>query len=161
MTIKWRLPRAFDFLLLWHGLFAGSYTVAYLTSEGAFALHQLAGYIALALLAVRLLVAGLVSERSIWSLPLPSRTLWANFGKRLARGDLKVFRGRTPLVPLSGLAVLLTLVVVTLTGLSADWWGWEDLHEGVAEGSLAVVFIHIATVSLGPLLRRLGQTQRA
>ncbi len=158
---RFRSPRPFDILLLWHGLFAGSYTVAYLTAEGAFALHQFAGYIVMALLTVRLLAAVLMSGRSIWSLPLPEKKAWTNFASRLSRGDLKVMRGRTPLIPLSGLAVLVTLMVVTLSGLAADWWNWEDLHESVAEGSLAVVFTHIALVAMGPLLRSLDQPKRA
>ena len=33
--IKLRLPKPFELLLAWHGLFAGAYTVAYLTAESA------------------------------------------------------------------------------------------------------------------------------
>lgn len=155
--IEMRLPKPFDLLLFWHGLFAGSYTIAYLTAEGAPALHQFAGYTAIGLLALRLLAAAGAAERSPWALPWPKATMWQAFGRKLGSGNLSVFRGRTPLAPLSGLVLLGVLVLVSLSGLAADWWKWEDLHEGIAEGSLTVVLVHIAIVSLGPLLKKLGE----
>lgn len=159
MTKRW-LPRPFDLLLLWHGLFAGAYTIAWLTAESAQGLHQFAGYAAIGLLAVRLLAAALAPDRSVWALPWPRPAMWRSFAKRLGSGDLSVFRGRTPLAPLSGLVLLATLLLVTLSGLAAEWWDWEDLHEGPAEASLSIVFIHIGLVTLGPLLRRLSSAKR-
>jgi len=156
---KLRLPSAFELLLFWHGLFVGSYTVAYLTAEGAQGLHQFAGYSALGLLAIRLLAALIAGDRPPWALPLPKASMWNNFGRKLAAGNFSVLRGRTPFAPLSGLVILGTLVLVTLSGLAADWWEWEDLHGSLAEGSLALVLIHIAIVSFGPLLRRLGESR--
>lgn len=157
--IKTRLPKSFDLLLFWHGLFAGSYTIAYLTAEGAPALHQFAGYAAIGLLVLRLLMAIVVVERSPWALPWPKAAMWQAFGRKLGGGELSVFRGRTPLSPLSGLVLLATLVLVSLSGLAADWWKWEDLHGSIAEGSLIVVLVHVAIVSLGPLLKKLGERQ--
>lgn len=154
-------PRPFDLLLLWHGLFVGAYTVAYVTADGAHGLHQFAGYTAIALLVVRLTGAALVSERSVWALPWPKHAMWRNFARKLLAGDLEVFRGRAPLAPLSGLVLLVTLVGVSLSGLAADWWDWEDLHEALTEGSLPIVFVHIALVSLGPLLRSLSRFRAA
>jgi len=159
MTSTRRLPRPFDLLLLWHGLFTGSYTIAYLSAESAGGLHQFAGYTALSLLALRLLAARLAAGRPPWALPWPKASMWQNFLRRLTRDGLAVFRGRTPLAPLSGLVLLGSVVLVALTGLSADWWGWEDLHEGPAELSLGVVLIHVAIVSFGPLLKRLEATR--
>lgn len=152
--IRLRLPKPFEVLLFWHGLFAGAYTIAYLTADGARGLHQFAGYSALALLAVRLLAAYLAGDRGPWSLPLPRAGMWRAFGRKLASGDTGALLGRTPLAPLSGLVILAVLVLVTLTGLIADWWEWDDLHEGIAEGSLAVIVIHIGLVSFGPLLKK-------
>jgi len=154
-----RLPTRFDLLLLWHGLFAGAYTIAYLTADGAAGLHEFAGYAALALLALRLLAAVIAGTRAPWALPLPRAAQWKNFGRKLAAGEFGVLRGRTPFAPLSGLVILITLVLVTLSGLAADWWEWEDLHEGLAEGSLVIVLIHIALVSFGPLLKKFGDTR--
>lgn len=152
-------------LLTWHGLFAGSYVIAYVTAETADGLHVFAGYVALALLAVRLLAASLAPAASVWSLPWASAALWRTFGGKLIRGDLSALRGRTPFAPLSGLVLLGVMTIVTLTGVIADLWSAEDLHEGIAEGSLAVVLVHVAIVSLGPALRavakRLNRTTAA
>lgn len=150
-----RLPNAFELLMVWHGLFVGAYTIAYLTAEGAPGLHEFSGYSALALLAARLVVALIAGERAPWALPLPKASMWKNFARKLATGNFSVLRGRTPFAPFSGLVILGTLVLVTLSGLAADWWEWEDLHGGLAEGSLTLVLIHIAIVSFAPLLKRL------
>jgi len=157
--IKLRLPKALELLLLWHGLFAGAYTIAYLTAEGAPGLHEFSGYVALVLLAVRLLAARLAGGRAPWAFPIPKASMWKNFGHKLLTGDLGALRGRTPFAPLSGLVILGIMVLVSLSGLGADWWGWDDLHEGLAEGSLALVLVHIAIVSFAPMLQRLTNTQ--
>lgn len=156
---KLRLPTAFELLMVWHGLFVGAYTIAYLTAEGAPGLHEFSGYSALGLLAVRLLAALLAGERAPWALPLPKAAMWKNFGRKLAAGNFSAVRGRTPFAPLSGLIILGTLVLVTLSGLAADWWDWEDLHGGLAEGSLTLVLIHIAIVSFAPLVKKLGESR--
>ncbi|MEW6647913.1 MAG: cytochrome b/b6 domain-containing protein [Pseudomonadota bacterium] len=151
-----RMPSAFDLLLLWHGLFAGAYTVAYLTAEGAPALHEFSGYVALGLLALRFMVARLAGQRAPWALPVPRAAMWKNFARQLLTGRLGALLGRTPFAPLSGLLILGVMILVSLSGLAADWWKWEDLHEGMAEGSLLLVLVHIAIVSFAPLLRRLA-----
>lgn len=154
-----RLPNAFELLMVWHGLFAGAYTIAYLTADGAPGLHEFSGYAALALLALRLTAALIAGERAPWALPLPKASMWRNFGRKLAAGNVGALLGRTPFAPLSGLVILCTLVLVTLSGLAADWWEWEDLHGGLAEGSLTLVLVHIAIVSAAPLLKKLGETR--
>lgn len=149
-----------NLLLAWHGLFAGAYMVAFLTAEGVGTLHQFAGYTAMALLALRLLAAFLAPERSPWGLPWPTAAQWKPFLAKLGRGDLSVFRNRTPLAPLSGLVILGVLVIVTLSGMIADFWDWEDLHEGIAEASLTVILVHVALVSLAPLLKKLAERDK-
>jgi cytochrome b len=157
-------PRAvaFHLLLLWHGLLAGGYTVAFLTAEGSHALHEFAGYLVLGLLVLRLVVASLVSGEGSWALPWPGRALWRSFLSRLRSSELEVFRQRTPLVPLSAFAILATLVFAAVTGLAADAWRWEDLHEGIAEATLTLVLFHLGLVSLAPLLKKAsGGSSRA
>ena len=161
MMIKLRKPNAFELLMTWHGLLVGSYTVAYLTAEGATGLHRFAGYSALGLLAVRLLAALVAGARAPWALPLPKASMWKNFLRKFTTDPLAALRGRTPFAPLSGLVIRGTLVLVTLSGLAADWWEWEDLHEGLAEGSLTIVLIHIAIVSFAPLWKKLGESRSA
>lgn len=152
------MPRPMDLLLVWHGLFAGSYVIAYLTAEAADSLHVFAGYALIGLLALRLTIAALVPGGRLWGLPWAPRSLWRSFAGKIARGEIgAALRGRTPFMPLTGLVLLGWMVLVSITGLAADWFGWEDLHEGPAEASLALVFAHVAAVSLGPLMRRLAR----
>ena len=153
-----RLPTAFNLMMLWHGLFVGAYTIAYLTAEGAPGLHEFSGYAAMALLALRLLAA-LVGARAPWALPLPKASMWTNFGRKLRSGNTSALLGRTPFAPLSGLVILAALVLVSLTGLAADWWGWDDLHGALAEGSLTIVLIHITIVSFAPIMKKLGKSR--
>lgn len=152
------LPRSMDLLLVWHGLFAGASVIAYLTAEAAESLHAFAGYAVIGLLALRLAIAALVPGGGLWGLPWAPRSLWRAFAGKVARGEIgAALRGRTPFMPLTGLVLLGWMVVVSITGLAADWLGWEDLHEGPAEASLALMAAHVAVVSLGPLMRRLAR----
>ncbi|MEO5337381.1 MAG: hypothetical protein H7841_10885 [Magnetospirillum sp. WYHS-4] len=160
-TTRFSGPLAMRLLLAWHGLFAGAYGVAFLTAEGIGALHRFAGYAALGLLALRLAAAMLAPERSPWSLPWPTAVQWKPFLAKLGRGDISVFRSRTPLAPLSGLVILAVLVLVSVSGLIAEFWKWDDMHEGVAEASLAAILVHIALVSLGPAWKALAAAPRA
>lgn len=157
MTVTTKRPlSAMDLLLVWHGLFAGSYVIAYLTAEGSEAVHLFSGYAVLGLLGFRLLAASVAGAKSPWGLPWAAAAIWKPFLRKLSAGDLSVLRNRTPLAPLSGLAILVTMILAGLSGLAADFWDWEDLHDGIAEASLAVVLVHAALVSVGPLLRTLG-----
>lgn len=148
-----RRVKPMDVVLVWHGLFAGSWAIAYLSAESGEAVHQFAGYTALALLAVRLLAASLATEKSVWNLPWAPLPLWQAFLGRLGRGDLSVLRSRTPFTPLSALAVLGVMALTVPTGLMADWFDADDLHEGIAEASLTFVLIHVVLVSLPPFFK--------
>lgn len=159
MMTKPRLPNAFELLMLWHGLFVGAYTIAYLTAEGAPRLHEFSGYAAMALLALRLLAASVAGARAPWELPLPKASMWKNFGRKLHDGNFNAMLGRTPFAPLSGLVILVALVLVTLSGLAADWWEWKDLHGALAESSLMIVLIHIAIISFAPIMKKVGESR--
>ena len=144
---------SYHLLLLWHGLLAGGYTVAFLTSEGGHAVHRFAGYVVLTLVTFRLIAAVGAGDKSPWALPWARRALWHDFWRKVMAGDRSVLLRRTPLMPLSGLMVLTMLVVVGLSGLTAGWWDLEHLPEGIAESPPAVVLVHIALVSLAPILK--------
>src|SRR3546814_3678244 len=65
---------AFTLLRLWHAVFAGGFLVAYLTAdEDTYAMHQFAGYVVLAALALRLAVGLLTPVGHPLRLPRPDR----------------------------------------------------------------------------------------
>ena len=149
---------AFAVLTAWHGLFAGAWIVAYATAEGAHAPHRFAGYVLLALLAVRLLAAVLARGGSSWALPWADTATWQTFRRRFDRDAIAAFAGRTPLAPLSGLALLVAAMLAGLSGLPR---GGDELHEGLANLSVLVVGVHIAVLGSAAALRMLARPARA
>lgn len=132
---------AFILLHLWHAVLAGGFLVAYVTAdEDTYAMHLFAGYTVLAAIAIRLLVGMLVPAGNIWRLPRPSLSATlAWFGRR---------RGRNPFFAWFAVALLGSVGLAAGTGALADAVTWlEDLHEGIAETSLWVIFGHIAFVT--------------
>ncbi|MBI4969275.1 MAG: cytochrome b/b6 domain-containing protein [Rhodospirillales bacterium] len=142
--------KPFNLLMVWHGLFAGSYLVSYATAEFSLGMHLFAGYALLALLFLRLAVALFVAETSPWSLPWPNARLARTFSERLRAFDLAALRGRNPLVILSGLALIVASLLAALSGFLP----WEDPHEALASFSLATVGVHVAAVLLTQFIKR-------
>lgn len=150
------LPRPITLLMGWHGLFAGAYTIAFITQDGAERLHELAGYITVALLALRFAVALLVGEKSVWSLPWAPAPLWRGFGRKLLDDPAGALRGRTPFAPLTGLLVLVSVALAAATGLmTLPIHALEDLHEGAASLTYPAVVVHLGVVFLPQVLRKL------
>ncbi|MCW0235368.1 MAG: hypothetical protein OJJ21_17345 [Ferrovibrio sp.] len=131
---------AFTLLHLWHAVLAGGFLVAYITAdEDTYAMHLFAGYTVLAAIAVRLLVGMLAPAGNVWHLPRPSLSATlAWFGRR---------RGRNPFFAWFAVTLLGMVGLAAASGAIADVVTWmEDLHEGIAETSLWVIFGHIAFV---------------
>lgn len=148
------LPRPITLLVGWHGLFAGAYTIAFVTSEGAERLHELAGYITVGLLGLRFAVALVAPDKSVWSLPWAPRPLWTAFGRKLVQTPGAALRGRTPFAPLTGFLVLASVALAAATGLlTLPSHVFEDLHEGAATLTYPAVLAHLAVVLLPALLK--------
>ena len=146
-------------LMLWHGLFAGAYVIAFVTQDGPGRLHELAGYITVGLLAVRLGVAFLVRGKSVWAMPWASGSLWSGFAKKVLRDPLAALRGRTPFAPLSGALLIGAVTLAATTGLmTLPVHALEDLHEGAANLTYPAVLLHLVVVALPVLLRKLPST---
>lgn len=153
------LPRPVTLLMTWHGLFVGAYTIAFVTSEGAGHLHEVAGYVTVALLALRFGIALVAPEKSLWALPWVSRAHWAAFGRKLLQNPAAAFRGRTPFAPLTGLLLLVSIALAATTGLlTLPSKIFEDLHEGAASLTYPAVFLHLAVVFLPIILRKLSKS---
>ena len=149
-----RKPSRWDFIVLrvWHALLAGGFLVAYLTGdENTYSMHVFAGYMVLAALVLRPLLALGAPANSPLRLPRPSLSALARWWQER--------RGRNPLLPWMAVAVLVGVVVSAVTGALADGASWlEHPHEALSEAALWVIVAHVAMVFaiFGGLKRRLA-----
>ncbi len=153
--LVWDIPTR-----LFHWLLALSFVGAFVTAESERTrdLHLLFGYTLLGLIGFRLLW-GLIGTRY-------SRFKSFLFSPKAVRDYLASLLTRNPQHhlghnPAGSLAVFLLLGLGLLAGIT----GWaayndaggewlEELHEGMANAMLAVVFVHIAGVVVSSLLHR-------
>lgn len=154
-SLVWDAPtRAFHWLLVLS--FAG----AWLTSESERwrVAHMTFGYT----------MAGLVAFRLAWGLFGTRYARFASFvrGPRavarylrsLARGEPEHHVGHNPAGAVAIVALLVMIVLLTVSGLAAadlvaaEWL--SDAHEGIANAMLAVVGVHLAGVLAGSVLHR-------
>ena len=154
-TLVWDLPtRAFHWLLAI--AFVGAFVTA--ESERLRDLHMLMGYSAAGLVAFRLLW-GILGTRyaRFTSLPLSPRAV-VTYLKSLLTLSPRHYFGHNPA---GSWAVIGMLVLITLT--AATGWAqavevgprWvEDLHEGLANTTVAVIGVHIVAVLLSSVLHR-------
>ena len=151
----WDLPTR-----LFHWATAGSFLIAFITAESERwrDIHVNAGYTLAGLLVFRLLwgfVGGRYSRfAEFWPTP---KKLWA-YLKSLFSGHPQHFIGHNPAGALAIFVLLGLGVAVTLSGwaiyeeIGGEWL--EDLHEGAANGMMAVVAIHITGVAVSSWLHR-------
>ncbi|NUB24828.1 hypothetical protein [Azospirillum brasilense] len=142
-----RTPGRLLFLFAFHAALSGAFIVAYLTGdEDTYAMHQFAGYTALAALAVRLL-AGVLMPVGPLRLPRPSVTATLDWLRRVASGKARAWGQRSPLLAWMALALLAVVGAAALSGAVADFVvPLEKLHEALGEFSLPVVLAHVALV---------------
>jgi hypothetical protein len=130
-----------QFLMFWHAIFSGGFIVAYVT-EDIYAMHLFAGSIVLGAVILRVLVGLLARPKSPLALPNPMAVtrLWLS---RVSSGG----KMRNPLLAWLAALLLGVMGIAATTGWLADFLpAVEDLHEGVAEFTLVVVFGHLALV---------------
>lgn len=154
-TLVWDLPtRAF------HWLLALSFAGAWLTAESERwrDVHVLLGYT----------VAGLIAFRLLWGVFGTRYARFASFSldpraafdylKSLATRSPRHYFGHNPAGSWAIVALLALLALTAATGWAAyaevgpEWL--EDLHEGAANATLALVLVHIAAVFVSSLLHR-------
>ncbi len=153
-----RTVRVWDPLVrIGHWTLVAAVAVAWLSHEGPAVLHDTAGYLALAVVALRL----------VWGFVGPARARFADF-LRGPRATLAYARallaGREPRFlghnPLGGWMILALLGTVAATGLSGwlattdAFWGvaWvEELHDLLADALLLLIALHVAGVALTSL----------
>jgi hypothetical protein len=143
---KSRKPNRFEmtFLMMWHGVLTSSVLLTYISGDDIYFLHQFAGYVVCGAILVRLLAAALAPKNSPLYLSLP---------KLFAHRE----GGRSPLLAWIAVALITATTLAAFSGLLAESIGFDDLHEGLANGVLPVViFVHMAVVLWKPLARRLS-----
>lgn len=154
-TLVWDLPtRAF------HWLLAITFVGAFVTSESERLrdVHMLMGYSAAGLVAFRLMW-GILGTRyaRFASFPLSPRAVVAYLKSLLTLSPRHYFGHN----PAGSWAVIGMLLLITLT--AATGWAqavevgprWvEDLHEGLANTTIAVIGVHIAAVLLSSVMHR-------
>jgi hypothetical protein len=131
MNARWE----FRLLRLWHAALAGGFLVAYVTAdEDTYAMHVFSGYWVVGAIGLRLLLALAGSATGPLALPKP-RLAW-------------VRPGRNPLFAWMAALLMGGMAVAGLSGIIADFVPFlEDLHEGLAEGSLWLVLAHAAIIA--------------
>lgn len=142
------------FLMVWHGAFSGAFIVAYATAEASYGMHFFSGCVVLLALGLRLLVGLAAPKGTPLALPsisgsLDSLSRWTGGG---APG------GKNPLYIWMAAGLLAATGIASVTGLVADAFGGDDLHEGTSEFALGLMFAHIALVMAVQGVKRLSRS---
>lgn len=154
-TRVWDLPTR-----IFHWTFAGSFALAWLTSESErwMNLHLMLGYTFAAMLLFRLLWGVVGSRYARFSSFLFSPSALFAYLRSLVAGRPEHHLGHNPAGAVAIFLMLGLGAVVAITGLATyqdvggEWL--EELHEGAASAMLAVVVIHIAGVVVSSLMHR-------
>ncbi|MEY6432219.1 cytochrome b/b6 domain-containing protein [Thioalkalicoccus limnaeus] len=159
---------------LFHWSLVAGFATAYLVEDDWLSLHVWAGYLVLALIAVRL----------VWGFAGPRHARFSDFvrgPRQIGRYFADTFQGRAPRYlghnPAGGAMIVLLLTAVAATGitglalygaqelagplapLTRDWpaaWGHnlEEVHEVLANLTLGLILLHLAGVIASSLLHR-------
>lgn len=135
-----------------HWLLVLSVAIAWLSHHGPAAVHDWAGYLALAVVAARVAwgVVGPVNARFASFVRSPAMTL--RYARRLAIGQEDHYLGHNPLGGWSIVALLAAVAVVSLSGwiyTTDAFWGvaWvERVHAISSDLLLALIALHVAGV---------------
>jgi hypothetical protein len=138
-----------SFLMGWHGMLSGAFIVAYVTGEGSYAMHVFSGVTVLLALGIRLLAGLAVPKGS--PLALPTLSL-----PPADQGALGMKQLQSLLNNWMAAALLVLITLAALSGWFAHDLGMDDdLHEGLAEATPALIFLHIAFAVTFHLIRTL------
>lgn len=145
---------------IFHWSLVATFAVAFVTAEELDTIHEWAGYVAAALVAVRVLWGFIGTKYARFSSFLrgPSATL--SYLGDVAQGRERRFVGHNPLgaamiVALLACIVLLAMTGYWMTGPGATEEGIvEELHEVVGNGMLVLIAAHVAGVIYSGLRHR-------
>ncbi len=165
------------FVRFFHWALAGGFLIAYLTEDELLGLHVWAGYLALSLVLLRVVWGFVGTERARFRDFIFGPAQILDYLRRVVSLDAPRHLGHNPAGGAMILALLLGIAVTGLSGLvlygaetGSGWLGslsaalgvvgergaeaFEDLHEVLANLTLALVVIHLAGVLFESLLHR-------
>ncbi len=170
MTDKPEGIRVWDPLIrIFHWSLVFFFFVAYLTEDDIIDVHVWAGYTVTLLVIFRLIwgVIGPSPARFASFVRAPSRIL--DYIRHMLRMDPPHYLGHNPAAGAMVIALLVSLILVTFTGMSiiaaegqgpladtfaaglnAEWM--EEIHEFFANLTLLLVFLHVAGVAVSSFL---------
>ena len=151
--LVWDIPTR-----LFHWLFALSFTVAFITAEadGWAVVHVFTGLLMLMLIAYRVIWGIIGSRYARFSSFLFSPATAVKYLFDSMRGKAERHVGHNPAGSWAIYLLLLLGTGISVTGLALLSSGeqFEDIHEALSYGALAVVAVHIAGVIAASFLHR-------
>lgn len=139
---------------LFHWSLVGAFALAYATAEEVQQVHEIAGYTIAALLALRI----------VWGFVGPQHARFADFVRppgevlRFLADSLRLKArrhiGHNPAGGAMVLALIAAIAGICVTGYMMETLAYrdakwlEELHEVLANGTLALIFLHVAGVLL-------------
>lgn len=153
--LVWDIPTR-----LGHWLLAGSFALAWLTSESESLrnVHVASGYAFGAILAFRLLWGLIGSRHARFAAFVLAPYAALAYLKSLLAGKPQHFAGHNP----AGAWAILALLVLGALSVASGWLTFneiggdmfEEVHEGATGAALAVVVLHLAGVAAGSIAHR-------
>ncbi|MDS4012172.1 MAG: hypothetical protein RKK15_12315 [Defluviicoccus sp.] len=150
-----RKPKAIEFTILygWHAVISGAFIVAYFSGdEDTYAMHQFAGHLVLAAIAVRVTGAVVAPQGSPLRIRRPTLAPLAAWLAALAAGNRARIGGlpslpRRPFFALMASALLISIGATAASGAAADFLPFvEHPHEALGEVALWIVLGHVGSV---------------
>ncbi len=151
----WDLPTR-----IFHWSLVASFAIAFLTAESEKLrdIHVVAGYTLAGLIAFRLLWGFVGGSYSRFAEFLPTPRKLIDYLKSLIDGRPQHYIGHNP----AGAVAIFLLLGFGIVAAASGWAAYEDLgghfleelHEGAANGMMAIVVIHIAGVIVSSWLHR-------
>ncbi len=157
----WDLP-----LRIFHWILVTSFLIAYITEDDFMTVHSYAGYTIIALLIFRLLWGLIGSKHARFSDFVCAPTTTMAYLKDVLHNRAKRYLGHNPAGGAMVIAILISLLITTITGLAAFateeglgplvslmdatpnyiFDAAEDVHEFFANFTLALIIFHIIGV---------------
>lgn len=151
----WDLPTR-----IFHWSLAASFATAFITSESEKLrdIHVVAGYTLAGLIVFRLLWGFVGGGYSRFAEFLPTPQKLVDYLKSLMKGKPRHYVGHNP----AGAVAIFLLLGFGIVAAVSGWATYEDLgghfmeelHEGAANGMMAIVVIHLAGVIVSSWLHR-------